>query len=385
MSVRAHPSRDTADACVECRRRSWLLAALSASLDYCARDRTRLENALALGDRELLQALGGRRRAELSTRYETLAGADLEPGVDEQTICRHHPLFPRALREEPGAPWMLHVAGGAERLAALTGAPVVAIAGAARASDYGVQMARGLARGLAASGVTVISGPGEGIARAALTGAVDADGAALALLGGGLDSSWPAGARALRPRLLRTGCAVSELPHGCSGRRWGSVAGERIMARLARVVVVVEAEDRPAELALARTAAAYGRTVAAMPGRLTSPLSTGCHSLLIEGARLVRGAHDALDLLYPLGASPAVRKISSGEPRLAGLEPRLARILEQVGAGRDTPERLTERAPQADEVLAALSELELMGLLSRGEGGRYLPRGADAGDPWAFG
>jgi hypothetical protein len=56
------------------------------------------------------------------------------------------------------------------------------------------------------------------------------------------------------------------------------------------------------------------------------------------------------------------------------LEPRLRIVLERVAAGADTPAKLTHRCGQAAEVLMALSELELMGLLTRGDGGRYLPR-----------
>ena len=60
------------------------------------------------------------------------------------------------------------------------------------------------------------------------------------------------------------------------------------------------------------------------------------------------------------------------------LEPRLRAILEQVAIGRDTPERIVGGGLGAHEVLAALSELELMGLLGRGDGGRYLTRHLNA-------
>jgi hypothetical protein len=93
------------------------------------------------------------------------------------------------------------------------------------------------------------------------------------------------------------------------------------------------------------------------------------------GARLVRGAQDVLELLDASWAD------SIGEHAALGrLEPRLAGILEGVGAGRDTPEKLIGAADDAGEVLLGLSELELMGLLTRGDGGRYVPRGPLAVD-----
>src|ERR1019366_82836 len=101
---------------------------------------------------------------ELGASYEALSTAKIAeaPGVDE--VGRYHSLYPRALRDDPASPWMLHVAGGRRRLALLAGAPVVAITGSRRASDYGVEMAHTLARGLAASGVTVICELADGIA-----------------------------------------------------------------------------------------------------------------------------------------------------------------------------------------------------------------------------
>lgn len=360
-------------ACARCLRRSWLLSALSAPLEYCARDRGRLIALLALEDAELLQAVGGRRRAELRAGYEAFQPCELQRGPDAEPLCRHHLGYPRALNG-PAAPTMLYVAGGAARLVALTTAPVVAILGSRTASDYGMEMARSLARGLAASGVTVTSGLADGIAIAAHTGALQAQGATLAVVGGGLHVSCPARRRSLYERLTRTGCAVSELPCDCRGRRWGQLASERIVAELAALTVVVEAEETPGDLATARMARALGRTVAAIPGRVTSPLSKGTHTLLMDGASLVRDAEDALELLYPIGTSGQRPRAPTTEGPYARLEPRLRAVLERVGAGSDTPDKLIRARASAHEVLLALSELELMGLLTRGDGGRYVPR-----------
>jgi DNA processing protein len=176
----------------------------------------------------------------------------------------------------------------------------------------------------------------------------------------------------LYERIRQRGCAVAELPWECSGRRWGRAASERIVAQLAQLIIVVEATDGPGELALARLAQSLGRTVAAVPGRVTSPLSRGSNGLLMEGASLVRGPGDALELLYRAsGARLTLAAACSSRRRLPA---RLQRVLAQVGAGLDTPAKLCARVPDAEAVLLALSELELMGLLGRGDGGRYVPR-----------
>jgi DNA processing protein len=374
VSSPAAGTRGGGGACLRCLRRSWLLSQLSGPLDYCARDRGRLSELLALTDKELLQAVAGRRREELRARYAAFDADEMhhEPAV--QALCRHHRGYPRALRTA-GAPHLLHVTGGVGRLGELTAAPVVAIVGSRRASDYGIEAARSLGRGLAASGVTVTGALVDGIALAAHAGALEATGRVVAVMGGGLDVPCPARIRPLRQRITGCGCVVSELPCDCHGRRWGQLASERIVVGLAALTIVVEAHDTPEDLAAARTAQALGRTVAAVPGRVSSPLSQGAHTLLMGGANLVRGPADALELLYRIGVSSPAPAPGGGSTPHSALEPRLEQMLERVASGADTPDRLTSGGADAYEVLLALSELELMGLLRRGDSGRYVPCG----------
>jgi DNA processing protein len=405
-------------ACADCLRRSRLLAWLSSRLEYRSKDRERLIELLALGDEDLLRAVGGRRREELKARYGQFdPSEEIEPLEGVEGACRHHRDYPRALRDA-GSPQMLRVQGSVERLGELTAAPVVAIVGSRRATDYGMEMAKSLGRGLAASGVTVVSGLDDGIAVAAHAGALEVDRGSVAVMAAGLDLACPARRRTLYARLTAVGCAVAELPCGSPVRRWCYTARARIIAQLAGLTIVVEADEDPGELLSAQLAQALGRTVGAVPGRVTSPVSRGTHALLMAGAQLVRGPQDALELLYGLGISAPIQPAQTGieigqeipsqresparqesparrevptRPKAfarqkasaraqsitqraqAELEPCLRATLEQVGAGLDTPDKLSHEH-DAGEVLMALSELELMGLLARGDGGRYVPR-----------
>ena len=288
----------------------------------------------------------------------------------------HDERYPHELIAAGVCP-MLHVAGGLERLQELTRRPVVAIVGTTRASDYGCATASDIARGLAASGVTVAGSPSGGIAAAALAGALAGGGGTLAICGAGLDVAPTARRRALRSQLMHGGCAVSALECSVDGRRWGVASAERMLVALAAVTLVVEAHERPRELAAARIAQSLGRTVASIPGRVTSAPSRGCHELLRDGALLVGDAADVLELLYEADrgapARPAAQTASRRRPATE-LAPRLRAVLERVGAGEDTPGRLAGDEDDAAEVLCALSELELLGLLSRGDGGRYVVR-----------
>jgi DNA processing protein len=383
-----HDRAATGKACAECLRRSWLLAMLSARLSYHARDRGRLLALLALGDEELIHAIGGRRRRELRERHARFTQGNLRWSDGVEAICRHRHGYPRELCSAGDrAPRMLYVAGAAQRLQELGAQPTVAIVGSRRASDYGMEMARSLARGLAASGVTVAGGLSDGIAVAAQEGALEADGKTLTVLDGGLDVACPARRRTLFLRLRAAGCVVAELPCGCGARNWCQTARERTVVGLAQLTIVVEADANPGELLGARVARSLGRTVAAVPGRVTSPVSRGTHALLMDGAALVRGPTDVLELLYRGDAASATagaaraRTLGArrGVPPLRPLEPRLLQTLEQVGAGRDTAAKLTAGCTDAGETLLALGELELMGLLARGDGGRYVPRESLAG------
>jgi DNA processing protein len=376
------PTRDRASACADCRRRSWLLAELSPILDLNCRADGRLFELLALDDRGLIQAIGGRRRVELQRRCACFrvdelphvhatrpARATTEPCVRE--LCVHDDRYPREL-EHAGLCPLLHVAGGLERLHELTRRPVVAFAGTRNASDYGLAVAGDLARGLSASGVTVAALQLDGVAAAALAGTLESSGAALTIAGGGLDVAPRRRQRSLRAQLRRDGCALSELRCGASGRRWGIASAARVLAGLATVTLVVEAHDSPRDLAAARIAQSFGRPVAAVPGRVTSPLSSGSHTLLHEGAQLIRGAADVLELLHDADRPAPTPEADAGP--LAELDPRLRATLQRVGAGADTPGKLADERMDIGEALRALGELELLGLLGRGDGGRYVVR-----------
>lgn len=370
-------------ACDSCRRRAWLLAKLGARLEYRSRSLDPFWDLLALADAQLIDAVGGRRRAELRSAYDDFQADELPQATgpaQAQTICRHGKAYPSRMSESPLAPHMLSVIGGLSRLRSMLDGTVVAIVGTERATDYGMEAARSLARGLAASGITVASGLSSGIAIAAHSGALEAGGATFTIMAGGVDRCSPARCRSLYMRLSNEGCTLSELPLGTKPRRWSAVARARTLALLGDLVIVVEADDNPYELACAHLAQRLAVAVAAVPGRISSPASRGCHELIVGGAALVRDAQDVLDLLY--GASHVPRREVDCDARHGkALQPHLKATLDRIGEGRDTLEQLTATGRPRHEILTALAELELLGLIVRGDGGRYVPFGAPTRRP----
>lgn len=357
--------------CTACARRGWLLAELGGVLDCNCRADGRLLDLLALDDGELIAALGGRRRELLRQAYAAFRMAEPASASGVDAICRHDARFPPRAREAGGVA-AVHVRGSADRVNELAARPTVAFVGRASASDYGVATSASLARSLAAAGVTVAAGLLGGIGPAALGGALDAGERALAVIAGALDTGVPARRRALCERVVQNGCALAELPRGAAARQWTAFASERLLASLTDVALVVESGDGANDLTGARAARSFGRVVAAVPGRVSSRASRGPHALLRDGARLVTRAEDVLELLCDADLRSDARA-AVGEPSAyAGLDAQLRDVLARVGDGADTPGRLLRAGEDVGELLRALGELELMGLLARGDGARYV-------------
>jgi DNA processing protein len=347
--------------------RAWLLGRLAGHLDPV---RARIDEALELGDDELVAAVAGRDRAAIERDRERLDLAERRAACEEASVamvCRCDPHYPVRLHDLLAPPAVLHVGGGMPRLLALAALDPVAVVGSRRPSEYGREMARTVARGVASAGVTVISGMALGIDAAAHAGALEAaSGATIAVLPGGVDRPYPATGRPLYRKIVKRAAAVSELPPGISARRWMFPARNRIIAALAVMTVVVEATERSGALITARVAMRLGRSVGAMPGRVTSPLAVGPHSLLVDGASLVLGPREVLEELYGAEGPELIPA-----PDRAPLDPVLLGLLDQLGAGRETSEALAAAGFSAGDGLAALSSLELGGYVRRAAGGRY--------------
>jgi DNA processing protein len=363
-------------ACDACLRRTWLVARVAGHIEHARHERRRLHDILALDDETLVAAVGGRHAVGIGQEYAEVRPGHLRAAVAAaglDAVCRHDERYPSRLRCDAGAPAVLHVAGTPGRLAELVGdggdeedaPPAVAVVGARRATADGAEVARALGRGLAAAGITVVSGMALGIDAAAHAGALEVSGPTLAVMGGSADVAYPGAKRWIHRELVTRHCVVSEMPPGFRPYKWSFPARNRIIAALARVTVVVEAAERSGSLITADFAAQLGREVAAVPGRVTAAQSRGTNALIRDGAALVRDARDVLDLLF--GAS---RGAPPPDPT-AGLEPRLRELLAQVEAGRDTVGALGRTPEEAHRAAVGLTELELLGFLRRDPGGRY--------------
>lgn len=359
-------------ACDDCLRRTALVARLAGHVERARREHRRLRELLALSDTGLIHALGGDGRAEIEHAHEAFDPAPARARLVAASIvgvCRHDERYPPRMLDADDAPAVLHVAGDVARLVALADrdVPAVAIVGARRAGADGLQVARGLGRGLAAAGVTVISGMALGIDSAAHAGALEVGGPTIAVLAGGADVAYPASKRSLHRELVRTQAVVSELPPGSTPYRWCFPARNRTIAGLASMTIVVEATERSGSLITAELAQELGRAVGAVPGPVTVTRCSGSNALLRDGAFVIRGAQDALDEVLGIGVATALAGRSPDS-----LSTELRALLRHVEDGRDTVSSLAASPAEAQHALAGLAELELLGFVQRGPGGRYV-------------
>lgn len=257
--------------------------------------------AAAPADLRRVQGVG----AEL-TRRIAVAKDEIDV-AGELALCAEHNIkiltdqdlaYPRMLREIHDPPGILFVRGEILPPDAIA----IAIVGARHATHYGLAQAERLAGSLARTGITIVSGLARGIDAAAHRGALAAGGRTLAVLGSGVLNMYPPEHAELADEIAAHGAVLSESPPRSPPLAGAFPQRNRIISGLSLGVVVVEASTQSGALISARHAMEQGREVFAVPGRVDSRVSRGCHRLIRDGAKLVETADDVLEELGPLVA-----------------------------------------------------------------------------------
>lgn len=298
--------------------------------------------------------------------------------------------YPRVLLEMSDPPLLLYLQG---RTDLLVHPQCLAVVGSRNPTPQGELTAHDMSRALAAAGVCIVSGMALGVDGAAHSGALDAAGATIAVVGTGLDRVYPRRHLALAHRIAQTGLLVSEFALGSSPAPANFPKRNRIIAGLSQGTLVVEAALASGSLITARLAAEMGREVFAIPGSIHAPQAKGCHALIRQGAKLVETAQDVLEDMRmlasaapvqsrqavpaeppALGASDASAPLTDqgGEAVPAGVCGPQASLLAQMGYHPLSLDALQARTGHAAADLQAwLMELELDGHIARVPGGLF--------------
>lgn len=276
--------------------------------------------------------------------------------IGGRLLVRGLPGYPGLLLDLADPPPVLFAVGSLDLLARSQ----VAIVGTRTATSYGLAVARDLARATAAGGLVVTSGMARGVDAAAHLGALSCGGGTIAILGTGIDVPYPRSNAGLYRAIARQGLLLSELPPGDRADAGSFPRRNRIIAALAAVTVVVQAGYRSGALITASRALELGRSVAAVPGPIDVAAHAGSNELLRDGAQVVTGAADLLQL-----AGASLRPVVI--PELHGPE---AAVWSALGDGpADLDTLLARTGLPAREAAVAVGSLELAGLVSAGFSG----------------
>jgi DNA processing protein len=283
-------------------------------------------------------------------------------------LTPHDPAFPRLLTVIPDPPPVLFALGRVE----LLGRPTVAVVGTRRPTAYGREVTRRVARSAGSAGLVVASGMARGLDAVAHEAALDAGGGSIGVLGNGLGVIYPAANRALYDRMSREGLLLTEYPPGERPHAGSFPERNRLIAALARVTVVIEADHDSGALITANRALEQGRDVMAVPGQVTARTSAGTNRLIRDGAGVWLEADDLVSLYpeVPAEVRAAVRAADSPERIAHRFRSELRRAFGALDGTPRTPDQLARAlGVPACEVLGLLSELEIEGAAEARGGG----------------
>jgi DNA processing protein len=310
----------------------------------------------------------------------------VEAGVELVTIG--DPRYPQPLREIFDPPIVLFARGRVELLKSLA----LGVVGTRRPTPYGVAVAERLSADLAHAGLTIASGMARGIDTSSHKGALAAGGDTVAVLGCGVDVVYPAENRKLYAEICAKGLVISEFVMGSTAFPQNFPIRNRIISGISVGVLVVEGAQYSGSAITAKLAMDQGREVFAVPGNITSKLSWGPNLLIKQGAKIVQDWNDVVVELSPESRRHLIEKgrgklLGTGDESLEGTQ---ASLLTGAGPQLDGVARKALDALQVDapvhldnllekledtsasELIAALFELEMLGLVKQLPGKNFV-------------
>ena len=305
-------------------------------------------------------------------------GRDAEQELEEvqrhgvRLLRRGTAEYPSAIERISDAPLLLYCKGDIRPQDELA----IAIVGSRRCTMYGKQQAEKIAAALAQAGVTIVSGLARGVDAAAHQGAVAVGGRTIAVMGTGLAEIYPPEHVELAEQVTAHGAMLSEFKMSQRPSAGLFPQRNRIISALSLAVLVVEASRSSGALHTARHAMEQGKEVLAIPGRIDSLASEGCHDLIRDGATLIRHVDDIMAAIGPL-TKPVVVANETGETvhslRELSLNDVERYVLNLITAEPTHQDQIISSSSlEPPRVLATLTVLEMKRLIRRQPGGFFI-------------
>lgn len=314
-----------------------------------------------------LAARGGGRPPRLADVAAVAREAERTRALGASYLFVGEPDYPALLAEMDTAPPALIYRGGLS----LAKRRCIALVGARNASAAACRFARMLGQGLAAQGVSVVSGLARGIDTAAHMGSLE--GGTIGVIASGIDIVYPPENDALQEQVAMQGLLLAEQPPGTQPLARHFPSRNRIIAGLSLGTVVIEAAPKSGSLITARLAGEAGRDVMAVPGSPLDPRAQGCNQLIREGAVLIQSVADILEAVGPIHGAMLRQPVYPFMPEapVDASDADRRRIVDLLGPVPVQVDELIRQSGIAPALVqTVLLELELAGRVERHAGGR---------------
>ena len=288
-------------------------------------------------------------------------------------------IYPERLRNIPDMPLVLYIKGIFPEIDIM---PIVSIVGPRKISEFGKKAAFSLSKRLAKAGVIIASGGALGADTYAHKGALSCDGVTVAVLGCGICYDYLPENRFMRENITKKGCVISEHPPYASTTKYAFPIRNRIVSALSLGTVVIEAGTKSGALITARLANEQGRDVFVIPGNPTLPEYKGSNALLRDGAiplldandifnQYIKSFGDKIDLqkAYTDDSNSSDKKIIKKSH--LGLSKEAEIVYNSIVKVKFTADDLLQLDLNDDQLIAALTELEIEGIIKARPGGSY--------------
>ena len=293
------------------------------------------------------------------------------------TICDNN--YPERLRNIANCPIVLYIKG---KFVDIDNMPLLSIVGPRKISDFGKKASFSLAKRLAKAGMVVVSGAALGADTCAHKGALAAKNITIAVLGCGICYDYLPENRALREEISKNGCLISEHPPYAAATKYSFPVRNRIISALSVGTVVIEASLKSGSLITARLANEQGRDVFVIPGNPILDNYKGSNALLRDGAIPLLNAADIFNQYitkYPdhidiekafLKDSPKSFEKTQKNLHL-GLSNEAKIVYNNLNNQKFTADELINLNLSDDQLISALTDLEIEGLIKALPGGIY--------------
>ncbi len=355
----------------------------------------------AIGSAEKIYEMNdsGRRQSGLFTPKDigALNAVKLDEAKLIEKECRRHGItllaygdnkYPEKLRVIAEPPVLLYLKG---KLPNVDETPTVCIVGPRESSGFGQKAAYSLGYRLASARMTVVSGGARGCDFYAHSGALKANGKTVLIMGCGIEADYLRENAELRHAVAENGCLISEYPPFERASKFTFPVRNRLLSALSDAVIVVEAKARSGTLNTANHALNQGKEIFVIPGSPADENYAGSNALLRDGARPLLDISDILNEYLPrypdkIDIEKAIKKRAkpveerAAKPEKTEVHKKLsietlsneAKIVyNQLNKPIFYPDEINNTSLVPGDILSALTELEIEGLIRSLPGGRY--------------